>query len=59
MHDPWKIDLLPFKLYRFYLDPLNLHHVFLYISLLLLHDYNVKKKNNDFVFLFVNFDTIF
>ena len=44
MHDPWKIDLLPFKLYRFYLDPLNLHHVFLYISLLLLHDYNVKHK---------------
>ena len=40
----WEFVYLSLPLYRFYLDPLNLHHVFLYISLLLLHDYNVKHK---------------
>ena len=50
---------------------LNVHHAFLYISLPSVHDYNLKMPNftfflwrtrtqdNDFVFLFLNFDTVF
>ena len=46
---------------------LHVHHAFLYISLTLLHDYNVKvpkftfckrtgTQDNNFLFLFLNFD---
>ena len=46
---------------------LHLHHTFLYISLPSLHDYDVKfhvlwrtqTQDNDFLVLFLNFDTVF
>ena len=46
---------------------LHVHHAFLYISLPSLHDYNVKlpnllrtgTKDNNFLFLFLNFDKSF
>ena len=47
---------------------LQVHHALLYISLSSLHDHNVKKKihilsrtgtqDSDFLFLFLNFDTV-
>ena len=45
----------------------HVHHAFLYIYLLSLHDYNVKvpyfmrskTQDNNFLFLFLNFDTVF
>ena len=49
---------------------LHVHHAFLYISLPSLHDYNVKvlkihvlsrtgTQDDNFLFLFLNFDTVF
>ena len=47
---------------------LQVHHAFMYISLTSLHDYNVKvpkstfcrgrEHNNNFLFIFLNFDTV-